>query len=488
MIMKIKRYISRILCVALAFCTLLLCGCGVFIFNVPSDGEPETTAPEEETTAPAPLDVVEGDYGTEVDRFMKDLSGTDYAGAVARIVTTKRTMILPDESTSKTISEDLAERNEAVEENLGISLVSNERDASIMLQEIRAAVKSKDYYADIIMYPQSYIGSFVTGGAVLNLNSLPGFETDGGYYYKSGVAAGTGGDAIYAVAGPASLDADTLPCIFFNKKMIEATGLESPYSLVDRGEWTIDKYTQYVTAGGALEGDYYGYGAQNTATYLSDLFFFGAGERLTESASGYYPQIMVNSGNGMTVIEKIRAATVGAESSGNALFAIDSFNSGNTLFLIDKIETMKSISGNVDWGMLPMPKYSAEQEKYITLAPYEDALFISAVPTAPNYAMTADVIACLNIVTYGYTKDAYVANATYYYLRDNESIRMLDHIVSNPVYDFAYSFASSYNAIPSATFMAVRNAVSGVSTIERYVNMWSRQFENSMYYLFDVED
>lgn len=482
-----KRYISLALSIVIMLSSLLLSGCGVFIFNVPGDGVEETTVPEEETTAPEPLDVIKGDYATDVDLFMKDLTETDYSGAVARIVSTRKSLIHPDEKTSKTLSEDLAERNEAVEETLGITLVSNEREVSVMLQEIRAAVKSDTYYADIVMYPQSYIGAFVSGGAIINLKSLPGFETDGGYYYKTGVCAGTGGDAVYAVAGPASLDADSLSCIFFNKKMIEATGLESPYKLVDRGEWTIDKYTQYVTAGGALEGDYYGYGAQNTVTYLSDLFFFGAGERLTESSLGYYPQITVNSGNGMTVIEKIRAATVNAESSGSALSAIDSFNSGNTLFLIERVDTMKALSQSVDWGVLPMPKYSEEQEKYITLAPYEDALFMSAVPTAPNYAMTADVIACTNIMSYGYTKDAYVTNATYYYLRDNESIRMLDTVVSNPVYDFSYSFASSYNSIPSATFMAVRNAVSGVSTIERYLNMWSRQFENSMYYLFDVE-
>ena len=61
----------------------------------------------------------------------------------------------------------------------------------------------------------------------------------------------------------------------------------------------------------------------------------------------------------------IRAATVNAESSGSALSAIDSFNSGNTLFLIERVDTMKALSQSVDWGVLPMPKYSEEQEKYI---------------------------------------------------------------------------------------------------------------------------
>ena len=63
---------------------------------------------------------------------------------------------------------------------------------------------------------------------------------------------------------------------------------------------------------------------------------------------------------------------------------------------------------------------------------------------------------------------------------------MLSTVLSNPVYDFAYSFAGTYNAIPSVSFMAVRNNVAGVSTLERYLNMWTGQFNNAMYALFDT--
>lgn len=485
---KIKDGIRSFLIVLTAASVLMMSSCGVVsVIKPPSDTE-ETKAPEE-TTAPADLNVYTPDYAGNIDRYLKDLSGAKYNGAAARIVTVKKNLVVPDENMGKVLSEDLAERNAGIESTLGLSISAEERDADSMYKEIRSAVMSGDYYADAIIYPQDMIGTFVTGGAVINMKGLPGFETDMGYYYPSSVAAGTGGDAVYAVAGPASLDPESLSCVYFNKDIIEKCGLESPYALADRGEWTIDKYIEYANAAGALEGEYFGYGAQNTAPYLSDLFFFGAGETLTKSSFGSYPTLSLGGERTVSVIEKIRGATVSAESSGNSLAAIENFAKGNTLFLIDRLATMRSIANmGTQWGILPIPKYDKDQGSYLSLAYYEDALFFGVVSTATNYAMTADLIACMNIMSYGYTQDAYVTNASYYYLRDNESIRMLSTVVHNPVFDFSYSFASTYISIPSATFMAVRNTVSGVSTLERYINMWSGQFNNSMYYLFDIEE
>lgn len=487
----IKKYINKastalILAVSLGAVSTVFSGCGVLSLTKPHDKTEETTQVEE-TTALKELNVVTKDYSNDVDRYLKDLSGNDYGGAVVKIVSVANRLIVPDENTGTVMAKELEERNAAVEENLNVTVISEKKNAETMLDELKAAVKAGDYYADAVMYPQDMMGAFALSGAVSNMKSLPDFETDSGYYYPSAVAAGTGGDAVYGVAGPASLNADCLPCIYFNKSIIEAAGLESPYSLVDRGEWTIDKYIEYMKAVSSLESGYYGYCAQNTSTYLSDIFFFGCGETLTSSTHGSYPQLTLGSEKTQAVIDKIREATVSASTTGDALTAIDAFTQGKVLFLADRIDTMKTIANSsVDWGLLPVPKYDTEQEHYYSLAYYKDAVFFGAVPTAPNIELSSDLIACMNIISYGYTVDVYVENASYCYLRDNDSIRMLDHAVKNPMFDFAYSYANSYNAIPSATYMAVRNAVSEVSSLETYTNMWAGQFENTMYRLFNV--
>ncbi len=485
-LINIKKRIAVLL--ALIFC-ISCTGCGVVSLNRPYEEEIKAdTTDRAETTAPPELDVVLGNYDSAVENYLKRIGDVDYKGATVKLVTAKKNIIIPTEDTGKVVSEDLTERNSAVESTLNVTLLVEEKDAYTMLDEAKAAVRAGDFYAHAVMYPQNMIGSFVTSGVALNMKSLPGFETDIGYFYSSAVAAGTGGDAIYAVAGPASLNTDKLSAVYFNKTLVEKAGLPSPYSLVDSGEWTIDKYIEYITKADALEGEYYGFCAGNPSTYLVDLFYFGSGHKLTESYLGYYPSLNVGKEGVSQSVEKIRAATDVNKSQGSALTAVDIFKSGNTLFLIDTLDTMRGLTNSsVDWGILPIPKANAQQEKYVSLAFYENAMFFSALPTTPDYELTADLITCINILSYGYTTDAYVTNAAYYHLRDNQSIRMLAAIVENPAFDLAYSFASTNEAIPSATYIAIRNAVSGVATVETYINRWKTRFENAMYKLFDTE-
>ncbi|MBR6675987.1 MAG: hypothetical protein IKL24_01500, partial [Clostridia bacterium] len=188
---------SAVLLALLCAVSLVMSSCGVLLINEPSRTTAEvteeevTTAPPETEPVPDDLDVVEKDYTDEMERFDRDLNvnsfehNNKYSGAVARIVSTSKTLLQPDENTPKIISEDLVERNETVESKLNISLTFDERQPDILLEEVKAAARAGTYYADIIMYPQNMIGAFVTAGAVLNMNSLPDFETDTGYYYSS---------------------------------------------------------------------------------------------------------------------------------------------------------------------------------------------------------------------------------------------------------------------------------------------------------------
>lgn len=485
---SIKKYTAMALVLTILLLSVLLDGCGVVSIIDAPDSLQETTAKETERE-PERLDVFVGDYSAQVDGFMSDLTGDKYNSATAKIITAKKSLVMPDDKMSKVMSDELTERNKQLEQLLGVTLACEERDADTMLAEIRAADKSGDYYADVIMYPQSMIGAFVMGGAVINMKGLPGFETDCGYYYETAVAAGTGGDAVYAVAGSASLDPGSLSCIYFNKDMIKKLGLESPYSLVDKGEWTLNKYVEYSKAASGHKSGYNAYSAPNTIEYMEDIFFFGAGERFTDSTLGEFPVLRPVTDKSKAIVEKLRVATLEVRTTALEVDGIKEFAKGNTLFLIDKLSSAKTLANaKTDWGIVPVPKYDENQENYYSLSYSEEAMFFGAVATAPNYDMTADIIAGINIMSYGYTEDAYVKDYTYYYLRDNSSVRMVDTIVKNPVFDLAYSFAGSYGSISSATFMALRLAVAVGSDIENNVSASTGSFNSAMYSLFETQE
>lgn len=473
------------LLLSLALC---LSSCGVIYFNRGTEGENSDTDGVTDAVT-EDLDKYEQNYSNDVTSFMKDLSGKTYGGATVQIAVAGKDLIIPDDTTPTVIADDMREAVATVEEKLDISIITKKTDPDTMLDSLKASVRSGDYYADIVMLPQSYIGAYVAADAVINLRSLPGFDTNPGYIYPSALSAGTGGDSVYAVAGPASLDADSLSCVYFNKSIISSLGLESPYDLADRGEWTKDKYAEYANAVSTLSGEetYYSYGSQNTTPYLADLFFFAFGGILTESNIGYYPVLSLNGDASAACVESVKGAVNLPSAYGSSLESIDAFLSGKMLFLVDRLSTMSSLANaSFDWGLLPLPKVDSEQENYISLSYYEDAMFFAGAATATDYEACADVISALNINSYGYKNDAYILNASYYYLRDNRSMTMLSYILSNPIYDFAYSFGEKNSYVANGTFMAVRNTVAGISSLQRYLDMYNRLFENSMYSMFKV--
>lgn len=486
--MKDLKKVFTCTAIVLLCCAMIsLSGCGVFLLGDPSgDKAPEDTSGQ--TMEPvSDFEAVENDYSRELTRFKVDLSTQTYGGASVKIASTKSNTIVPDETVGATLSKELTRRNSYVEELLNVSISSVQADPETMLEEMKAAVRAGAYYADLIEFPQSYISVYKAAGVLMNLMSLPGFNADAEYFNTTGTSAGTGGDVVYALTGYASLNSDALSAVFFNKGLMESLQMESPYALADRGEWTMDTYLQYTAALSALEGEYYSYAAQNTATYLPDLLFFSGGQRLTTSLRGSYPYISFNATDTADLFTKMSAIVYDEKAYGNAVAGISAFNEGNVLFLIDRLNTMPTIANSsVEWGILPLPKYDASQENYVSLAYYEDAMFFGAVPTISDVQKASDVLMALNIISYGMNADAMVQNASYLYLRDNDSIRMLDIILKNAVYDFAYTFANSNKAIPSATFSAVRNTTSGISSLQRYLDMWSGYFDTAMYQLFSV--
>lgn len=478
--------ILRILIISIVIC-LMLSGCGILTFNRPGNEDADETTFIEDTTASDELDEYENDYDSEVNDFLKDLSGNTYNGGTFQIAVIGKNLISPDDKTPLVISEDMKERNSYVENKLDIQIISKTASAATVHDEIKAAVLSGSYYADAILLPQMYIGEFVQSGSIINMRSLPGFDYNNGYTYPTSVSAGTGGDAVYAVAGPACLDPDTLSCMYFNKTLIEELGLESPYSLVRRGEWTVDKYLEYAGKAKELEG-VYSYGSQNVTPYISDLFFFAFGGKLTDSNVGYYPAIALTADGTEARVAKVSSAVNMEKALGSSLEGYNTFNSGKMLFFVDRVSTMKNLADSpVEWGILPLPKQNAEQADYLSLAYYGDTQFFGAVATAPNYGEVADVISALNILAYGYSADNYVTNASYYYLRDNSSMDMLSYAISHPVYDFAYSFGEVNSYVANGTFMAVRNTVTGISSLQRYIDMYYGLFQNSMYSMFNVK-
>ncbi len=456
--------------------------------DVGDDTTADTTVKED---TPPDYVIIENDFTETVNRHLQSIGRADFEGATVMIATPKASLISEDEC-GVVMADTVSVRNSLVEDKFNVSLYAKSVDADTMFAEVSNAERAGDYYADILMVPQYYLSQYVTAGLLFNLCSLPFFDFSAGYHIESGVSAGVGGSKGYAVGGYATLDPDVLPAVFFDKELVEAAGLESPYDLVRNNEWTWDRFFEYTAAVGTVnekrsaEGleAVYSYGFQNVATSFADIIYVSEGGSFINAGRGVAPTVAINYDESLHAMTTAQTLYNDTFKNHNSLEAINAFAEGRSMFLIDRLGTAKIISNSTaKWGVVPLPKGSVEQEGYKTLASSDVLLF--AVPAGCNNAETVSrVISGLSAASLGYMTDAYVTESMYYYLRDNDSVEMVEKICYSAYFDMAYSFGPYDIAIANSTYFAARNVYECNGDMNFYLSRFQIRANNALARLF----
>ncbi len=172
-----------------------------------------------------------------------------------------------------------------------------------------------------------------------------------------------------------------LPCpyaIFFNKDMITDLSLESPYDLIEQNEWTIDKFeelaraaTRDVDNNGYDESDIYGISVQNGggSTFLS---FWSASEQfMAYKGDDGKLTVFENTDKTVDICETIaewsKDHLICPFPTGKDDSAIH-MSTGQVLFWMSNIAGAEELRDtDVDYGIVPFPKYTSEQENYYSL-------------------------------------------------------------------------------------------------------------------------
>lgn len=237
-------------------------------------------------------------------------------------------------------------------------------------------------------------------------------------------------------------------CTFFNKQLISDNDFDSPYDLVRDGKWTLD--TMYAMANEVArdvngdtqfdENDMYGICGEHDTFYPA--MWVGAECALINKATDGIP--VYTAPGDEKLISIIEALAVYAVKPG---FFFDGFQWGNSesarsnstelfkqnqaLFYVNfvgNISLMRDME--VDFGILPLPKYDEAQEKY-----YSRMIdgWIHVVPnTAQDLELVGTVMEALGAETRNYVIPAYFDIAlTDKYARDNDSEEMLNIVFNN---------------------------------------------------------
>ncbi len=245
--------------------------------------------------------------------------------------------------------------------------------------------------------------------------------------------------------------------ILFNKQLAENYSVQSPYELVLDGKWTLDKLTELSRlVSGDLDGngvyddkDLYGYAAVRTWTSISIMY---ACDQFMLKDDGDGMKLAINNEKMVSIVQKYYDLLFGAPSS-YTVYTKDAgvdlvpgiFDSGRALFtMISLNEVKQKREIDIDFGILPFPKYDENQERYIS----NNWAGLMVVPLdAKDVGMTGAVAEFM-----GWESSKTVVPVYYDVLlntkfsRDEESRVMLDIIFSNSAYDIGMCY-SNFNRL-----------------------------------------
>ena len=237
--------------------------------------------------------------------------------------------IMPSETNSDLLNENIEERNNLVEEKLGVTLNEIRTDATNNMQTlIRNDNISGTKLYDIVMPYFNDAAMLAPEGMFLNLYDYSDYiRFDAPYWDQRCIEDVSIAGKLYFATGDISLlTFDCTHCLIFNKDLLAESGItEDPYQLVLDGEWTIDKLHEMARAATSDSDGETGMTYEDTwglfvnLNYATSLFV-GSGERLSQKDEDDMPIITVNTERAITVMDKIvelygdQASTIQIES------------------------------------------------------------------------------------------------------------------------------------------------------------------------------
>ena len=294
-----KKVISFIL----LFCMVAV----MFVACTPAEQTGETTTPTVTTAPNQPSDpgtttAPDTGTGTPSTKLDKDNTTANFGGESIRILAWEDASYLEFEFEENdqgmaSINNAIRSRNKAVETNRGVSLEYtyqkgnyNNRDAYIN-KATQLDSGTADQYIDIYAAYSQVSAMLSTKGMCANLLKLTsdeGLNFDYAWWPETMLNEAVYQNRLYICTGDISTNVLWwMMCLYFNKDLMESVDLDplEPYSLVDTGKWTVDKFIEYCTESGVTNDsdgikdndDIFGYTCGNDI-YL-DAFQNGAGFR-----------------------------------------------------------------------------------------------------------------------------------------------------------------------------------------------------------------
>ncbi len=367
--------------------------------------------------------------------------------------------IRPDEEANDNVSRATVLRNETIEERLDIEFNwttmpgFSSADKSSFALAVESDVDNDHQYDLVVAYNRvPYRLSYK--GVLANLAETKYIDLTSPWWPQEYLENMLYRDSIYALVDNASVGTlSNLSCIFFNNTMLEAKKIQSPYDLVESNQWTLatlreltkDTYEDTNNNDRKDPADTFGIA---TSTYARVTgWYYGAGIRFSEINDA---GALVMTGNDTEHVSKVITAISDLFSSPDGLINADDqfamFEESRAYFFLNILAQAKHIAINeieLNYGVVPVPKYTSEQTRYYTHIPNtHDAWCIPR--TAKNMDCSSAVLELMASESYRKVNHVfYEQNIKHRFAPDERLGAMYDLIRESIVFDFVFIHAES---------------------------------------------
>ncbi len=406
------------------------------------------------STETAPVETAPIETETELTDDLPEMDFEQYSFTVlTSSTTTQHSITAINEQTGDVLNDAMYDRTRAIEDKYNIVFCDDyvPGDSDAALNAFTNAVTAGDDAYDLAMLLERRAFALTNMGYFTDIASLEHVNLDKPYWFGDINDTINFSDATYLSYGSANIGLyDMTHVLCFNKNMATDLGLESPYDLVLEGTWTLDKLQEMGQAamqdkdGDGAWGMDDVYGLVGAVNALPVNFLASARQRTIVKGEDGAVEIALLSN---PMIEEIftRVSDMCWETGfwytkttdSNSYWRTESFFQEDQALFADHtfystIALREMVS---DFGIVPFPKYTVEQESYGVMV--EAGTRTMTVPvTIQNPKLSGAVLETLHYLSWRDVMPAYYeVTLKQKVSRDNVSAQMLDIIMDSICYD-----------------------------------------------------
>ena len=409
--------------------------------------------PEDVTAAKLEPDIPSADYGQYEFNILISINALTGVGVWNDF--------RAEEETGDVINDAIYKRNVFVEEKYNIKINDIEMepadgmDRPAAQKMLKNSIAAGDNTYDAAMLAGYATCNLASGGFLMDMNNMAPLDLSKPWWdQKANRDLMVKNKMFYTTGDISNVVNEATYAILFNKKLIQDYGLESPYDLVRKGEWTYDKLAEMGRQVGAdLNGDGKMGFDDLFGAFVWDDTMMGIvnsiGERCAKINSAGEIELTLNNERVLKsfetyidfVLDKNHAFMYQREDwAGDKTNAMFENNQG--LFYIQIMELVIRLRAmEVDFGVLPYPKLEKTQENYYSTVSSWHSGFMCVPIVQEDAARTGAILEAMAAESMYTLKPAYYDIALKgKYVRDEESEEMLDLIFDSKIFDLGWLY------------------------------------------------